>query len=82
MNDLVGVTLEFEDGRKETSDAVTQMYMAAPDMYAILKTIEEMYDDGNLNLPDPLIQEIKEVLSCEEDKNDPDVIRGCFRKTE
>lgn len=80
MNDLVGVTLEFEDGTTETSDSVTRLYMAAPDMYAILKDIEKMHEDGTANLPEEIIAAIRGVLEDEEE--DPNIIRGFFRKTE
>ena len=74
MSGLVGVTLEFEEGT-QVSKNVENIYMAAPDMYKLLKDMAFLADEGDLDLPAGLLRRIKQVLPMSE----PVIIQGVFQ---
>lgn len=74
MSELVGVTLEFEDG-VHVSKNVERIYMAAPEMYKVLKDMAFLADEGDLDLPAGLLRRIKQILPMKE----PVIIQGVFK---
>lgn len=71
---LIGVTLEFEDGAYEVSDEVTLMYISAPDMYKILKLMLDDFENGLLDIPPKFVREMKKLVGT-----DAESIRGNFK---
>ena len=74
MEELVGVTLEFRDGSHISND-VEQIYMAAPEMYKVLKDIEFFAEKGDLELPAGVLRRIKQVFPVRK----PIILQGSFK---
>jgi hypothetical protein len=73
MGELVGVTLEFRDGSRVSND-VEQIYMAAPEMYKVLKDMEFLAEEGDLELPAGVLRKIKQALPSKK----PVILQGAF----
>lgn len=74
MGELVGVTLEFKDGSR-ISDEVESIYMAAPEMYKVLKDMAFLADEGDLDLPAGVLRRIKQAIPS----RGPVILQGDFR---